>query len=73
MNISQTVAKNVKRLLKKDKQSIGDFEKHLGLTKGYFSRHANGKGTIALDIVYRVAVELHVPIEELCKEHREKA
>ena len=72
MKTSQIVAKNIKRQLKKRKIRIGDMEKQLGLCKGYFSRHALGKGTMGVDIVYKISSELNIPIDTLCAENNEE-
>ena len=54
----------MKYLLKKKGMKIGELERHLGVTPGYFSR-CTGKKKISLVLMIMVADYLNVSIEKL--------
>ena len=80
MNLDAIVVSNIRYLLSQKGMRIGDFEKHLNLCVGYFSRHENeevdkkkkDRGSISLALAYRISQEFGISIDELCSDIRLK-
>lgn len=61
---------NIKRLCKKQKLKIGELEKEIGVSAGYFSRttKVHGEKSIGIDKVLTIANKLDVTLDELLSE-----
>ncbi len=65
MTTSQSIANNVYYLASKNEMNLGDVERAVGLSVGYFSRVRNGKGRITADNAYALTQLFKVPFEDL--------
>ena len=59
-------------ILGQRKMKVGDFEKAVGVSAGYFSRnrHLNSSNAISIALAYKVAQKLNLSIDELCSDIR---
>jgi len=69
MNISKTISTNVRYLAKEKKLNIGDVERELGVTAGYFSRKVDGSD-LPVQIAFNVAKMFDIPLDVLCTDFR---
>ena len=70
MDINKLFANNVSYVLGQRKIKIGDFEREMGVSVGYFSRnrHANSSNAISITLAYKIAQKLELSLDELCSD-----
>lgn len=62
------VIQNILFFIRKRRMMVGDFERRIGVSKGYMSR-CKGIKSISLDRVLRAAEVLEVPVSSLLDEN----
>lgn len=66
----KTLANIVRRRVKASGMNIADFEKNIGVSQGYLSRIAKGKGSTSFALIVNIADELGVSVDTLIEETR---
>lgn len=66
----KTLLINVKRRVWASGKSLADFEKNIGVSAGYLSRIAKGKGSPSFELIVNIADELGVSVDTLIEETR---
>lgn len=69
MNISEQISSNVRYLVKTKHLNIGDVERELGLSAGYFSRKVDGS-KMPVQVAFNAANLLGISLDELCTDFR---
>ena len=66
----KTLLINVKRRVWASGKNLADFEKNIGVSAGYLSRIAKGKGSPSFALIVNIADELGVSVDTLIEETR---
>lgn len=65
MSKNEIIFKNIKSKLKEEGKQLGEFEKEIGVSIGYFSRIVKKRSAFSLDILLNVLNKLNMTFEEL--------
>lgn len=62
---SKRFVRNVKTILRHNKASIGEFERSIDRSTGWFSRIEASDISISLDTAFEIAAKLRIPFEDI--------